>query len=58
MGAADVQYKHAWEPGDVVVLDNLAVAHRAPTREEHLEIEGGVRVLHRCCILGIPELPL
>ena len=32
----DLQYKHDWQPGDLVVLDNLAVAHRAPTREEHL----------------------
>jgi taurine dioxygenase len=57
VGAADVQYRHEWQPGDVVVLDNMAVLHRAPTREEHLAITNDVRVLHRCCILGVPELP-
>lgn len=44
-------YRHVYRPGDVVIQDNHAIAHRAPTSEEQALVTG-TRVLHRCLALA------
>ena len=55
LSAPDVAYEHKWEPGDVMITDNLAIAHRPPAKEEREVIEG-LRVLHRTCMMGEHEI--
>lgn len=47
-------YQHKWEEGDVVVIDNLAVAHKAMP-EAH-KSSAGLRILHRTTCQGVAEL--
>ena len=54
--AVERAYDHAWEEGDVVVVDNLAVAHLAPPETQLPPEEIGLRVLHRVVTAG--EAPL
>ena len=43
-------YAHAWREGDVVVIDNLAVAHKAAPGAH--DPSSGLRVLHRTTVLA------
>lgn len=58
----DVSYSHKWQQGDVVVIDNLAVAHKAAPGAHTLA--SGLRILHRTTVLSArphdppPELKL
>lgn len=45
---------YRYMPGDLVLLDNLAVAHRA-TRSAH-DSNNGVRILHRTTVRGVKKL--
>lgn len=44
-------YRHAWQPGDLLVWDNRVTTHRA----DHTDVLGH-RVLHRGMVQG--EVPL
>jgi len=46
----DVSYSHKWEEGDLIIIDNLAVAHKA-ARGAHTT-ESGLRILHRTTCKG------
>ena len=47
-----VSYSHKWREGDVVIIDNLAVAHKAAPGA-HAAVEAtGLRILHRTTILS------
>ena len=46
----DVSYSHKWAEGDVIVIDNLAVAHKA-TPGAHTSASG-LRILHRTTCKG------
>jgi len=46
----DVCYSHKWEEGDVVIIDNLAVAHKAAPGAH--DLKSGLRILHRTTILS------
>ena len=46
----DISYSHKWQQGDVIIIDNLAVAHKA-TPGAHTLAEG-LRILHRTTILS------
>ena len=49
----EVSYSHDWKEGDVIVVDNLAVAHKASPGAH--TIESGLRILHRTTIKsGVP----
>jgi alpha-ketoglutarate-dependent taurine dioxygenase len=43
-----VRYSHKWREGDVVIVDNLAVAHRAAPGAHTLD--AGLRILHRTTV--------
>jgi len=45
-----VSHSHKWEEGDVVIIDNLAVAHKA-TPGAHTKA-AGLRILHRTTVLS------
>ena len=45
-----VSYSHKWAEGDVVIIDNLAVAHKAAPGAHTLS--SGLRILHRSTILS------
>jgi len=50
--AAAAAYRHVWQAGDLVIADNLAIAHLAPP-ETQLPVEtAGLRVLHRIVVAG------
>jgi len=46
----DVSYSHKWQEGDVIIIDNLAVAHKAAPGAHTLS--SGLRILHRTTILS------
>ena len=50
LDAPEVCYAHKWQQGDVVIIDNLAVAHKAAPGAHTLE--SGLRILHRTTILS------
>jgi len=52
-----LQYSHKWEPGDLVITDNLAVAHEADPDTQLPREQVGLRVMHRVTIKGktVPE---
>eukprot|EP00747_Dinoflagellata_sp_TGD_P168652 gnl/TRDRNA2_/TRDRNA2_195575_c0_seq1.p1 gnl/TRDRNA2_/TRDRNA2_195575_c0~~gnl/TRDRNA2_/TRDRNA2_195575_c0_seq1.p1 ORF type:complete len:364 (+),score=73.55 gnl/TRDRNA2_/TRDRNA2_195575_c0_seq1:24-1094(+) len=50
LGAENMHYRHRWLPGDIVVTDNLQVAHKAAKEAGDLSL--GLRVLHRVTIAG------
>jgi taurine dioxygenase len=50
LDSPEVCYAHKWAEGDVVVIDNLAVAHKAAPGAHTLE--SGLRILHRSTILS------
>ena len=45
-------YGHEWQAGDLVIVDNLAVAHLAPPETQLPSEEVGLRVLHRVVVAG------
>ena len=63
-------YIHRWLPGDVIITDNLAVAHRAAKQLQATSLSDGVRgaagvaehvplrILHRTTVLGTHMLGL
>mmetsp|Transcript_17600 Transcript_17600/g.23045 ORF Transcript_17600/g.23045 Transcript_17600/m.23045 type:complete len:341 (+) Transcript_17600:333-1355(+) len=54
----DVVYSHNYADGDLIIIDNLTVAHRA-SPEAHLPAKSqGLRVLHRTTLKGLfPLVP-
>ncbi|CAD5114705.1 DgyrCDS3748 [Dimorphilus gyrociliatus] len=48
----NVQYAHAWESGDFIITDNLAVGHYADADTQMTKEEVGLRVMHRTCVRG------
>ena len=46
------RYIHQWQPGDLVIIDNLAVAHMASPGTQYDRKEVGLRVMHRVTING------
>jgi len=52
-----LQYSHKWEAGDLVITDNLAVAHEADPDTQLPREQVGLRVMHRVTIKGktVPE---
>ena len=49
-------YRHEWREGDLVLWDNLAVAHLAPPETQTPVAEAGLRVLHRIVVAGAEPL--
>ena len=45
-----VSYSHRWREGDVIIIDNLAVAHKAAPSAHTLA--SGLRILHRTTVLS------
>mmetsp|Transcript_134533 Transcript_134533/g.335666 ORF Transcript_134533/g.335666 Transcript_134533/m.335666 type:complete len:410 (-) Transcript_134533:484-1713(-) len=50
----DVSYNHKWQEGDVIIIDNLAVAHKAMPGAH--TADSGLRILHRTTCLGVEPL--
>jgi len=50
MDRDDIRYNHKWQQGDVVIIDNLAVAHKAMPGAH--KASSGLRILHRTTIKG------
>eukprot|EP00928_Gymnodinium_smaydae_P090950 TRINITY_DN7465_c0_g2_i1.p1 TRINITY_DN7465_c0_g2~~TRINITY_DN7465_c0_g2_i1.p1 ORF type:complete len:370 (+),score=58.73 TRINITY_DN7465_c0_g2_i1:120-1229(+) len=50
----DISYNHKWAEGDVIVIDNLAVAHKAMPGAH--KADSGLRILHRTTCLGSAAL--
>jgi taurine dioxygenase len=50
----DIRYNHKWQQGDVVIIDNLAVAHKAMPGAH--KASSGLRILHRTTIKGLGTL--
>ena len=51
--AGDV-YRHEWREGDLVVVDNVAVAHLAAPETQAPRAVAGLRVLDRVVVAGVP----
>lgn len=47
-----VQYRHKYEPGDLIVSDNLSVGHEASPDTQLPREKIGLRVMHRVTIAG------
>jgi len=50
-----ILYNHVWSEGEVIVSDNLAVAHKASKDTQRPSSEVGLRLLHRISVLGTHE---
>lgn len=50
----DISYSHNWQEGDVIVIDNLAVAHKAMPGAH--KASSGLRILHRTTCAGLEPL--
>jgi taurine dioxygenase len=50
----DISYSHHWEEGDVIIIDNLAVAHKAMPGAH--KASSGLRILHRTTCAGLGPL--
>ena len=48
----EVQYRHSYEAGDLIVSDNLAVGHEASPDTQLPRDKIGLRVMHRVTIAG------
>jgi len=49
-----VHWKHQYRTGDLVIIDNLAVAHKADaTAHERSKSADGLRILHRTTVRGL-----
>mmetsp|Transcript_31270 Transcript_31270/g.74322 ORF Transcript_31270/g.74322 Transcript_31270/m.74322 type:complete len:279 (+) Transcript_31270:303-1139(+) len=49
----DLVYTHEWEEGDLLITDNLALAHEATPDTQRPVSEVGLRVLHRTTVAGV-----
>ena len=49
-------YTHCWQPGDVLLHDNLGTAHLALPGTQGDPAEVGVRLMERCTVRG--DVPL
>lgn len=49
-------YRHEWRAGDLILVDNLAVAHLASMETQLPREEAGLRVLHRIVVAGVDLL--
>lgn len=49
---AHVRREHQWEEGDIVITDNLTVAHSAGAGAHDPSPDNGLRILHRVTIQG------
>jgi len=47
----DISYSHKWLEGDVIIIDNLAVAHKAMPGAH--KASSGLRILHRTTVKGM-----
>jgi len=47
-----IQFHHRWEEGDLVITDNLAVAHEADPDTQLPREQVGLRVMHRVTVKG------
>lgn len=50
----DISYAHDWQEGDVIIIDNLAVAHKAMPGAHR--VSSGLRILHRTTCVGMGPL--
>jgi taurine dioxygenase len=50
--ASVAAYRHDWQAGDLVIADNLAIAHLAPPETQLPSVIAGLRVLHRIVVAG------
>merc|ERR1719282_330369 len=50
----DISYAHNWQEGDAIIIDNLAVAHKAMPGAH--KADSGLRILHRTTCLGVEPL--
>lgn len=50
----DISYSHAWQEGDVIIIDNIAVAHKAMPGAHKLS--SGLRILHRTTVKAMEPL--
>eukprot|EP00811_Abedinium_folium_P036446 NODE_9153_length_1443_cov_8.945289.p1 GENE.NODE_9153_length_1443_cov_8.945289~~NODE_9153_length_1443_cov_8.945289.p1 ORF type:complete len:370 (-),score=97.75 NODE_9153_length_1443_cov_8.945289:255-1364(-) len=48
----DLCYSHRWREGDVIIIDNLAVAHKSSPGAHVPAAQMGLRVLHRTTIMS------
>lgn len=50
-------YKHHWREGDLILSDNLAVAHEASPSTQLPVSDVGLRIMHRTTVKGkhIPQ---
>ena len=54
--AEQAAYRHQWRAGDLLLCDNLAVAHLAAPATQAPPEEGGLRILHRVVVAGTEAL--
>ena len=52
----ECEYAHQWEEGDLIVSNNLTVAHRTGAGAHASTDEVGLRVLHRVTVMGRHDL--
>eukprot|EP00435_Cladocopium_sp_Y103_P004501 s2046_g1.t1 len=50
----EVRFQHRYEAGDLLLVDNLAVAHRADAAAA--DARGALRLLHRSTVRGVRNL--
>ncbi|KAL4458193.1 hypothetical protein ABPG75_013058 [Micractinium tetrahymenae] len=50
---ADLKYSHQWQPGDVLIADNMALAHQAAGETAMPAEQVGLRIMHRTATKGI-----
>ena len=53
LAAAEYSRSHEYEDGDMVVIDNLAISHRASPNAHKSIHEQGLRILHRTTVAGM-----
>jgi len=54
LDSPDVSYSHKWSEGDLIVIDNIAIAHKAMPGA-HIK-SSGLRILHRTTGKGMQNL--
>merc|ERR1711862_723304 len=50
----EISYCHDWKEGDVIIIDNVAVAHKAMPGAH--KASSGLRILHRTTCAGVHHL--
>jgi alpha-ketoglutarate-dependent taurine dioxygenase len=51
--APEMEYRHRWRPGDIVLWDNRSTMHRVCP----YDAENSRRLMHRTTITGEPPIP-